>query len=99
MPFLEELVAVAGEASFEIRASAVGPAAAGCWNTLGARFGDHPSLKSIFPSVFQMGICDIQSEASTVLFAALSCAPDLALGCLFSVSGNLKKGVMHKTSS
>lgn len=80
-------------------ASAVGPAAAGCWNTLGAWFGDHPSLKSIFPSVFQMGICDIQSEASTVLFAALSCAPNLALGCPFSVSGNLKKGVMHKTSS
>lgn len=74
-------------------ASAVNPAALG-WGSMW-----ESSLKSIFSFCFQMGICNIQRRPFTVLFAALSYAPNSALGCLFSVSGNLKKGVMHKTSS
>jgi hypothetical protein len=34
-----------------------------------------------------------------MLFTAISYAPNLALGCLFSVFGNLKTGARHETCS
>lgn len=78
---------------------AVNCAAVGCWNMFGAQFGNDSSSKSVSSLHLSDGDLQHPKEGLTVLFAALSCAPNLAAGCLFSESGNLRKGATHKTSS